>query len=87
MAVHIRIIRELDERFRINSNLVSLDEMGAYRDAVNVAKAEAVRQADVILCTCISSSSSLLQQCTNIQQVRTVYYSHIIIFLTMCTII
>ena len=69
-----RIIREFDARYQGSSNPMSAEEIGAYRDAVNNAKAEVVSQADVILCTCVSSSSRLLQMSTNIQQVLTTLF-------------
>lgn len=62
-------IREIDELIRTSSGSVGDEELKEYSRAIKEAELEVLKNAEIVLCTCTTSSSQRLKFGTNIRQV------------------
>ncbi|KAM5134766.1 3'-5' exoribonuclease HELZ2 [Mantella aurantiaca] len=54
-----RQIQEMDQRIR-NGEEMSQEDIDKFKDLISTARKEELKQHDIILCTCVASSSSIL---------------------------
>lgn len=62
-------INEYDMLFRMYPDDISDEQINEYKAVVSQAEIQEIKNADVILCTCVTSASLKLTRNTNIEQV------------------
>lgn len=62
-------INEYDMLFRMYPDDISDEQINEYKAVVSQAEIQEIKNADIILCTCVTSASLKLTRNTNIEQV------------------